>query len=211
MQGVEPAARLVDRLADVIGRELRLELLLVLERIVPLGIGHRARDRTRHRSVRARGHLPPHSVQGYITSSTYGRCRSRSVRSRPLLSDELLDRADAVAMVAVGAHPDGQRRAPVALAAQRPVDVVLQPVAEAAFLDMLRHPVDGVVQRDQAILERWCGCTTSRGHSTSAACRSASRRDRYACRSRGGTADRGPQILDDLRVGVLEEHTAPRG
>ena len=42
-QRVEPAARLVDRLADVVRGEARLELLLVLERRVVLGERHRAR------------------------------------------------------------------------------------------------------------------------------------------------------------------------
>ena len=41
-QRVEPAARLVDRLADEVGREALLEQLLVLERVVELREGHRA-------------------------------------------------------------------------------------------------------------------------------------------------------------------------
>ena len=41
-QAVEPAAGLVDRLADVVGRVLLVELGLVLERRVPLGERHRA-------------------------------------------------------------------------------------------------------------------------------------------------------------------------
>ena len=42
VQRVEPAARLIHGLADVVRRELGLELLLVLERIVPLREGHGA-------------------------------------------------------------------------------------------------------------------------------------------------------------------------
>ena len=41
VQRVEPAARLVDRLADEVGRELAVELVLVLEGVVPLRVGHR--------------------------------------------------------------------------------------------------------------------------------------------------------------------------
>ena len=41
-QRVEPAAGLVDRLADEVGGEALLELLLVLERVVELREGHRA-------------------------------------------------------------------------------------------------------------------------------------------------------------------------
>ena len=42
VQRVEPAARLIHRLADVVGRELLGEDLAVLERIVPLRHRHRA-------------------------------------------------------------------------------------------------------------------------------------------------------------------------
>ena len=50
-QRVEPAARLVDRLADEVGREAPLEDLGVLERVVPLRGGHRAgvEPRVEHR------------------------------------------------------------------------------------------------------------------------------------------------------------------
>src|SRR6185295_3011466 len=47
--------------------------------------------------------------------------------------------------VAGGAAPDRQRRAPVAVARERPVDVVLQPLAEAAVLDVLGVPADLLV------------------------------------------------------------------
>jgi hypothetical protein len=42
VQGVEPPPRLVDRLADVVGREAVLEVLCPLERVMELGEGHRA-------------------------------------------------------------------------------------------------------------------------------------------------------------------------
>jgi len=45
-----------------------------------------------------------------------------------------------------------QRRAPVPFAAERPVDVVLQPVAEAPRLDVFRVPVDLAVACDQLFL-----------------------------------------------------------
>ena len=57
MQGIEPAARLVDGLADVIGRELGFELLLILERIVPLRHRHRARVKPDVDQVRHARHL----------------------------------------------------------------------------------------------------------------------------------------------------------
>ena len=52
--------------------------------------------------------------------------------------------------VAVAA-PHRQRRAPVALARQRPVDVALQPLAHPAMLDVVGVPVDRVVVRHQLV------------------------------------------------------------
>ena len=78
--------------------------------------------------------------------------------------------------------PDRQRRAPVALAADRPVDVVLQPVAEAAVLDMLGHPVDRLVVRDQPLLlRRGADVPGAAWRSRAAASCSASRTGRRAC------------------------------
>ena len=51
------------------------------------------------------------------------------------------------------AAPDRQRGAPVALARERPVDVVLQPVAEAPVLDVARVPVDGLVGGQQPVAQ----------------------------------------------------------
>ena len=40
VQGIKPAARLVDRFADVVGREMLLELVMILERVMPLRVRH---------------------------------------------------------------------------------------------------------------------------------------------------------------------------
>ena len=56
-QGVEPPARLVERLADVVGGEVVGELLDVLERRVPLGERHRARVPPRVDHLRHAPHL----------------------------------------------------------------------------------------------------------------------------------------------------------
>ncbi|CAM5540181.1 hypothetical protein SGLAM104S_07434 [Streptomyces glaucescens] len=55
--------------------------------------------------------------------------------------------------VALLAAPDRQRGAPVAVAGERPVDVVVQPVAEAAVLDRVREPVGLLVLLEQAVLD----------------------------------------------------------
>src|SRR5678815_3446115 len=51
------------------------------------------------------------------------------------------------------ADPDVERRAPVALAADGPVDVALEPLAEAARADLRRLPADRAVQRDEALAQ----------------------------------------------------------
>ena len=151
-QRVEPAARLVDRLADVVGREARLELLLVLERRVALRERHRARVEP---DVDHLGHaahlLAALRARRRSCSSTYGRCGSSS--SRPARASSSANEPIALD-VAVLAAPDRQRRAPVALARDRPVDVVLQPLAEAPVLDVLRVPVDRLVGRQQPVAQR---------------------------------------------------------
>ena len=70
-QAVEPAAGLVDGLADEIGREALLERLLVLEGVVPLGDGHGAGVEPGVDDRGARGwRSAPHSGQAKVTSST---------------------------------------------------------------------------------------------------------------------------------------------
>src|SRR5690606_35620253 len=65
---------------------------------------------------------------------------------------QLGERADAGEVV-LGAAPDGQRGAPVAVAGQRPVDVVGQPVAVPAVLDGVREPVGALVLLQQPVLD----------------------------------------------------------
>ena len=51
------------------------------------------------------------------------------------------------------AFPDRQRRAPVAFAAERPVDVRFEELAEAAVFDVLGQPVDLRVVREHVVFE----------------------------------------------------------
>ena len=46
-------------------------------------------------------------------------------------------------------NPERQRRAPVAFAADAPIDVVLEPLAKASLFDVVGNPVDFLVLRDQ--------------------------------------------------------------
>ena len=156
-QRVEPAARLVESLADELRRVGGLERLGTARqvRVSPL--------RERHRPGVVPGiddvGLPPHRPVPVrapkVTSSTKGRCGSSSDRSWPGELGELGQRADADQMVGFGlASPDRQRRAPVPVAGQRPVDVVSQPLAVAAPLDRLGVPGRSLVLPQECVLDR---------------------------------------------------------
>ena len=152
VQRVEPAARLVDGLTDVVGLFLALPDFLVGKGIVPLG------DRHRTGVVPGVGHFfdaahRPAVGRGPGQIVHVGAVQVRVLQFAPDLCLQLGHAADALGVAAAGrvALPDGQRRAPVAVAAQRPVHVVLQPVAEAPVFDVLRVPVDRLVDRNQAV------------------------------------------------------------
>ncbi len=151
-QGVEPAAGLVLGLADVVGREALLELLFALERVVELREGHRAAvvPGVDHREDAAHDAAALLAVEGDAVD--VGAVEVVGDRLPGALA-QLGDRAGAEAAVAVlaGALPDRQRRAPVAVAGERPVDVVLQPFAEAAVLDVLGVPADLLVVGEQLV------------------------------------------------------------
>ena len=129
------------------------------------------------------------------------------------LRAQLGHRADALLVVAgqVVADPERQRRAPVTLARQRPVDVVLQPLAEAAIPDMVGHPVDLLIVRQQALLER-------RRLDVPGRARIVEQRRVAAPAERIGVLvdpllEHQPalgELLLDQRVGVLDEDAAPR-
>ena len=151
-QRVEPAARLVERLADEVGGEARLEVLLVLERRVILGERHRARVEPDVDDLGHAAHRPLALRARERDVVDEGPVRVLELDARAL--PQLGERADAVDVLGVRlAAPDRQRRAPVALARQRPVDVVLQPLAEAPVLDVLGMPVDRLVGGEQAVAQ----------------------------------------------------------
>ena len=96
----------------------------------------------------------PHCGQAKVTSSMNGRCGSRSDRSRAGQLARARRSEPTQVRWSVLAAPDRQRGAPVAAAGQRPVDVVVQPVAVAAALDRLRVPVGLLVLPQQRVLDR---------------------------------------------------------
>ncbi|MDQ0842166.1 hypothetical protein QFZ68_001846 [Streptomyces sp. V1I6] len=82
----------------------------------------------------------------------YGRCGSRSRPVGPCQLGQLRERADAGEVVVLAA-PDRQRRAPVAVTGQGPVDVVVEPVPVPALLHRVGEPVRGLVLRQQPVLD----------------------------------------------------------
>ena len=71
----------------------------------------------------------------------------------PRLRAQLLARPDTVLMTAGIADPDRQRRSPVTVPPQRPINIIFEPVAETTVLNMTGVPVDPLVQLDQPVLE----------------------------------------------------------
>ena len=147
-QRVEPATGLVDALADEVGREGLLEPLRGpgCVREPPLRKGHRARvepgvDHLGHPAIGAVLAVEP---EGHVVDE--GPVRIQLGQVAPGQRGQLGQRLDADHPGRVGVvAPDRQRGAPVAAAGQRPVDVVVQPVAVPPVLDRLRVPGRGLV------------------------------------------------------------------
>ena len=64
---------------------------------------------------------------------------------------QLIHRPNAFLVMAGLAFPHRQGRTPVAFTAERPVDIVFQPVSEPAILDMPRVPVDPLIELYQLV------------------------------------------------------------
>ena len=141
-QRVEPAAGLVHTFADEVRWKVRLEVRLVLEGVVPLPVRHGARVEP------GVDHLgdPPHHAAAVaarpavlVDVGLVGIELRGQVRADPLR--QLRIRADHFAVLPLRlTFPHVQRRAPVAVARQRPVDVVLEPLAEPPAPHFRRVP-----------------------------------------------------------------------
>ncbi len=122
---------------------------------------------------------------------------------------DVLGAARAELLIAVGTDPDGKRRSPVPAARQVPVDQALEPVAHPAVADVGRLPVHAAVVGKETILDgggpdepRRQGVVQQRCVATPA--------ERIRVQDPLGAVQIPllPQILDDLRVGVLDEQAA---
>ncbi len=210
-QAVEPAARLVDGLADVVGGEALAEELLVLERVVPLAERHGAGVEPGVDDLGHAAHLAGAVGTGERDVVDVGPVEFQILwngTGRHLF--ELRDGPDAVRMPLLAA-PDGQGRAPVPVAAERPVDVAGQPLAEAPVLDVLRVPDHVVVGRDELVLDRR-GLDVPRRLGVVEQRRVAAPAERVAVLVGLDAEEKasGLEVGDDGRVCVLDVDPGPR-
>ena len=205
-QRVEPAAGLVDRLADEVGREAVGEQLLSLERVVELGERHRARVVPGVDRLPDAAHLAAAGLAAQRDLVDVGAVEV--VGHLPAALAQIGHRSGAEALLAAlgPALPDRQRGAPVALARERPVDVALEPVAEPAVLDVLGVPADLLVLGQHPVADvggahvpARLGVVQKRRPAAPAV------RIGVAVALGAEQAARVAKRLDDRRVGVLHE------
>ncbi len=210
-QRVEPATRLVDRLGDEVCGESPLESVLPSPEVgvvPPLREGHRA---------------------GVVPRVDHLRDTMRLATAIRTVEDDLVDRramrievghvtAGAPAQLAQGpdgrhvtlvAPPDRQRRAPVALAGEGPVHVVLEPVPVAPVLDVVGVPGDLLVHREEPLLDRGGAHVPGRARVIEE-WRAASPAERIGVLdpARSHEEPTRAQVLLDRRVRVLDEQPA---
>ncbi len=152
-QGIEPAAGLIHGLADEVGRVAPLEQLFIFKRIVPLGKGHGA----------AVEPAVDHRALALHLAAAFGAGEGNGIEERLVQLDirrggrrklaKLLAAAHHMDVAAILTEPNGQGRTPIALAADAPIDYVLEEVAHTAFLDGFGDPVDAAVILDEPVLD----------------------------------------------------------
>ena len=153
VQGVEPAARLIDGLADVIGGIALFEFFLVFKGIMPLRKGHGAGiepavyyNGLAAHDAAALGAGHGEGIEHRLMQLYIGRRVGEELQ-------KLLAGTHGMVMPAFFALPYGQRSAPVALPRYRPVYYVLKEIAHAAFAYGLGDPVDALVEIEQLIAQ----------------------------------------------------------
>ena len=211
-QRVEPPTRLVDRLADVLRRVRPLEQLFRARRmrVSPLGERHRSGveprvDHLRHSAVRTAD-----AVAGERDVVDVGAVRVEVGEIATGQLGQLLQGSDADQVVGIlVVAPDGQRRAPVTVAGQTPVDVVVEPVAVAAPFDRLGIPVRIGVLGEQLVLDLGRADVPRRQavvHQRRVAAPAV--RIRVLVRDVPVEQTARLQVVDEYGVGLLEEHPA---
>ena len=147
---IEPAADLAGVFHNEVAGEVRLEPILVFKGIMLLGVGDGAGFKP------AVQHLG-HAAHGAAALAGEGDLvHVLAVQVGEFDAADFLDFRDAAqhpAFLAAVAFPDGDGRAPVAVAGNVPVTGVFQPVAKPSVLDPFGHPVDLLVFFDQLGLD----------------------------------------------------------
>ncbi|EPY28156.1 hypothetical protein STCU_05273 [Strigomonas culicis] len=207
-KSVEPAAGLIETLRDVVGGEALRKALLVLEGVVDLRVRHGAglEPAVEHLARAAQRRVALALARDgdvvYVLAVDVG----DALHARQLL--QLRHAADDDHLLPVLAVPDGQRRAPVAVARHVPVAGVGEPVGEAARLHELGHPVRLVVRGEETVVDGL--------HIDEPRVDGLVQQGRLTAPAEGVAVDNGAlvhevavrlQHLDDVRVGVL--HVAP--
>ena len=157
VQRVEPAAGLAVVLDDEVARVVVLEPVPVLERVVHLGVRHRAGFEPAVQHLRHPAHGRP---AGRVVRVGPGQLVDERpvqvVGPHPEVALQLVQRAvdvdPRVGRIVGGPHRD--RRTPEPVPGDRPVPGALQPLAELAVLDVRGHPGDLLVQLDHPVPER---------------------------------------------------------
>ncbi len=210
-QGVEPAPGLVEGLADEVRRDAPGEVAAGREGMVVLRERHRAAvvpdvhdlGLAVHRAAAAAGqlHLVHEGAVGIEVLTEGGR--------RALA--QLGVGADGVHAVTGPAAPQGQRRAPVTVARDRPVHVALEPLAEAAVAHALGVPPDARVELQHAVahvgradVPGGLGVVEQR--------RAAAPAVRIGVVVDLGAQQHAPvvEVGDEVRVGLLDQPAGPR-
>ena len=153
MQRVEPSACLVDSFRDEACRELGLEEVLVLERIVVLCKWHRARIKPTVDNFGHAVHLAAAVRAGKLNAVDERLVKLDIVRAICRHCLQFFLGTDRVLLAAVVADPYRKRCAPVTVTGQSPVLNILEPVAKTSFADALRDPVDLLIILYQFILD----------------------------------------------------------
>ena len=153
MQRIEPSACLVDSLGNEACRELCLKELLILERIMMLCERHGAGVEPAVDNFRYTVHCSA-AVRAFQSDSVDKRLMQLDI-VRAVVAHFLQFGlgSDCVLMAAVIADPYRKRSSPVAVTGKSPVLDIFKPVAETAFADALRDPVDLLIIGYQFILD----------------------------------------------------------
>ncbi|MBT9154745.1 MAG: hypothetical protein DDT39_01424 [Firmicutes bacterium] len=151
-QSVEPTARLINPLADVVCGEAFVKHLFVFKGVVPLREGHGARVIPAVEHFAYALHLSAAFFASQKDAVDIGSVQVQLFGPGQRHAAELVKAPHTVLVPALAA-PNRQRRAPVALAADSPVYDVFEEVAKTPGAQVLWEPVNGIVVGEHLLLK----------------------------------------------------------